>query len=78
MAKHHRSSFPSEKYHSKLFTMIHSDVWGSSRISTMLGKRWFLTFIDDHTIFWVLLLRTNVRLKMYLRFSMSWWKTRVQ
>ncbi|XP_059289454.1 uncharacterized protein LOC132042971 [Lycium ferocissimum] len=50
MAKHHRSFFPSQKYQaSKPFTMIHSDVWGPSRISTMSGKRWFVTFIDDHT-----------------------------
>ena len=50
MAKHHSSSFPSQKYQaSKPFTMIHSDVWGPCRISTMFGKQWFVTFIDDHT-----------------------------
>ena len=32
-AKHHRSSFPSSNYKSsKPFTMIHSDLWGPSRI----------------------------------------------
>ena len=59
MAKHHRLSFPSQKYlASKPFTMIHSDVRGPFRISTMFGKRWFVTFINDHTrLSWVFLLK---------------------
>ena len=28
---------------------MHCDIWGPSRISTISGKRWFVTFIDDHT-----------------------------
>ena len=38
--------------------MIHSDVWGASRVATQSGKMWFITFIDDHTrITWVYLLK---------------------
>lgn len=31
------------------FSLIHSDIWGPSAITTSFGKRWFITFIDDHT-----------------------------
>ncbi|TYK07795.1 Beta-galactosidase [Cucumis melo var. makuwa] len=32
------------------------DVWGPSKITTSSGKRWFVTFIDDHTrLIWVFL-----------------------
>lgn len=42
--------FPPQFYkESALFTLIHSDAWGSSRVATLSGKRWFPTFIDDHT-----------------------------
>lgn len=50
LAKHHRAVFPSQPYKkSKPFTLIHSDVWGPSRVTTFSGKGWFITFIDDHT-----------------------------
>lgn len=29
--------------------MIHSDIWGPSRVNNINGARWFVTFIDDHT-----------------------------
>ena len=36
---------------------MHSDVWGSSKVNTLSGKKWFVTFIDDHTrVCWVYLL----------------------
>ena len=64
-AKHHRSSFPSSNYKSsKPFTMIHSDLWGPSRILNRTHIKWFVTFIDDHTcLCWVYLLKekSNVR-----------------
>ena len=38
--------------------MIHSDVWGPSRIKSMIGTRWFILFVDDHTrITWVFLMK---------------------
>ena len=59
LAKHHRTSFPLQPYRlSKPFSLIHSDVWGSSRVSTLSAKKWFVTFIDYHTrVSWVYLLR---------------------
>nr|KYP41061.1 Retrovirus-related Pol polyprotein from transposon TNT 1-94 [Cajanus cajan] len=59
LAKHHRAIFPPQPYKtSEPFTMIHSDIWGPSRITTMSGKCWFITFIDDHTrVTWVFLLQ---------------------
>ena len=59
LAKHTRVSFPHKPYMpSSPFSLIHSDVWGPSKVTTSSGKRWFITFIDDHTrITWVYLLR---------------------
>ena len=58
-AKHKRVPFPPQPYcPSKPFSLVHSDLWGPSRISTLSNKRLFLSFIDDHTrVSWVYLLR---------------------
>ncbi|KAL0548477.1 hypothetical protein IC582_012930 [Cucumis melo] len=57
-AKQHRVSFPSQPYKpTQPFNLIHSDVWGPSKVTTSSGKRWFITFIDDHTrLTWVYLI----------------------
>ena len=56
-AKQHRVSFssqPCKPTHS--FTLVHSDVWGPSKITTSSRKRWFVTFIDVRTrLTWVFL-----------------------
>ena len=51
--------FPPQPYKPTTpFTMIHSDIWGSCRIWTSSGKKWFVTFSDDHTrLSWVYLMR---------------------
>jgi len=50
LAKHHQNSFPAQTYKlSKLFSIIHSDVWGPNMINSLSNKRWFITFTDDHT-----------------------------
>ena len=61
LAKHTHMSFPLKVYiPSTPFSLIHSDIWGPSKITTCHGKRWFLTFIDDHTrITWVYLLHNK-------------------
>jgi hypothetical protein len=58
-AKHHRSHFAIQPYKpSKPFSVIHSDVWGPNRTSTLSLKKWFITFIDDHSrVCWVYLLK---------------------
>lgn len=55
LAKHHSSIFPIKGNQiSTLFIVIHSDLWGPSRITNIFGSRWFDTFIDDCTrITWV-------------------------
>ena len=50
LVKHHHAHFPSRPYTpSKPFSLIHSDLLGPSKIPTMTGKKWFVTFMDDHT-----------------------------
>ena len=57
-AKEHQVSFPSQTYKpTQPFTLIHSEVWDPSKFTTFSGKRWFVTFIDDHTyLTWVFLI----------------------
>ena len=59
LSKHVRSSYPQQSYKSSHpFSMIHSDVWVPSRISNISGSRWFVTFIDDHTmVTWLILMK---------------------
>ena len=58
-AKHHQVSYPLKDYTpTSPFTLMHSDVWGPSRIQTVSGARWFVTFIVDHTrMSWIYLLK---------------------
>jgi len=40
--------------------VIHSDVWGPSKIPTLGGSRWFVTFIDDCTrVTWLWLMKSK-------------------
>lgn len=60
--KHHHTSFPLQPYKpSKPFAVIHNDVWGPNKISTLSNnKKWFIAFIDDHTrLCWVYLLKVK-------------------
>jgi transposase InsO family protein len=59
LAKQSRSVYHTHLYvPSNPFTMVHSDVWGPSRVTTLNGKRWFITLIDDHTrLTWVYLMK---------------------
>ncbi|KAF7821700.1 Retrovirus-related Pol polyprotein from transposon TNT 1-94 [Senna tora] len=58
-AKHSRTSYPKSSYKPFApFALIHSDIWGPSKIKNISGARWFITFTDDHTrISWVFLLK---------------------
>jgi hypothetical protein len=61
LAKHRRAVFPPQPYkRSKLFTMIHSDVWIFQKWQLFLENTGSFTFIDDHTwITWVFLLQNK-------------------
>lgn len=58
-AKHHRVSFPISNTKSVTpFVIIHTDVWGPSRVVGLFGFRWFVTFIDDCSrVTWVYLMK---------------------
>lgn len=46
----HRVAFPLKTcYGAKPFYLIHSDLWGPSRVNALSRKKWFVTFIDDRT-----------------------------
>ena len=49
-AKHHHVSFPSRNNICFIpFTLIHTNVWGLTRIQSIVGVKWFVSFIDDST-----------------------------
>ena len=58
-AKNTRVSYPLRPHlPSAPFSLIHSDIWGPSRITSLTGSKWFITFIDDHShACWVYLLK---------------------
>ena len=59
LAKHHRVSFPlSSNKSSAPFSLIHTGVQGPSRVVSLNGCRWFISFIDDFSrTTWVYLLK---------------------
>jgi transposase InsO family protein len=59
LSKHHRVSFyPSINKSDALFVLVHTDVWGPSRVVSLSGYRWFVSFIDDFSrTSWVYLLK---------------------
>ena len=61
LAKSHCNSYKIKLYcASKPFYLIHSDVWGPSKITTLTGKKWFVMFIDDHTcLCWLYLMNSK-------------------
>ena len=65
LSKSHRTTYLTQLYRaSKPFYLIHSDVWGASKVTTMTEKKWFVTFIDDHTrLCWVYLMNEKSEVK---------------
>ncbi|CAL9018518.1 unnamed protein product [Prunus brigantina] len=50
LAKSHRVSYPPSCNKRLMpFDLVHSDVWGPSPVSTALGVRWLVLFVDDCT-----------------------------
>ncbi|CAH9114384.1 unnamed protein product [Cuscuta europaea] len=48
IGKHVRTTFPKSHSHAESpFYLVHSDVWGPSRVSSVLGFRYFVIFVDD-------------------------------
>jgi len=60
MGNHHRVSFSSRinNRSSSTFELVHSDVWGPSRMSSSKSFRYFLIFVDDFSCkTWLYLLK---------------------
>jgi len=65
LGKHIRSSFPSSvaQRSSSPFALVHSDIWGPSRIKSNLGFQYFVTFVDDYSrCTWVFLMKNHSEL----------------
>lgn len=65
LGKHVRASFPQVAHcQSTLpFDLVHSDVWGPSRVSSILGFRYFVIFIDDFSrCTWIYLMKERSEL----------------
>ena len=72
LAKHTRSSYSNHEYKSSHpFSMIHSDIWGPTRIKNITGSKWFVSFVDDHTrTTWVFLMKDKSEVSsIFKRFS---------
>ena len=69
LSKDHRVKFVSKSYSpSKPVYLIHSDVWGPSKVTTLSEKRWFVTFIDDHTrLCWIYLLSKKSEVERFFK-----------
>jgi len=48
MGKHHRVSFPSRvnNHNSSAFELVHSNIWGPSRVPSSKSFRYFLIYVD--------------------------------
>ncbi|XP_070053441.1 uncharacterized protein [Nicotiana tomentosiformis] len=51
LGKHTRASFSRsvESHAESVFSLVHFDIWGPSRVSSTLGFRYFVSFIDDYS-----------------------------
>lgn len=61
LSKHVRNSYPISNNKSYVsFSIVHSDVWGSSPTTSLFGFRYFVNFVDDCSrCMWVYLMKTK-------------------
>jgi len=65
LGKQSRNSFPISVLQrvSSPFALVHSDIWGPSRVKSNLGFQYFVTFIDDFSICtWLFLMKNHSEL----------------
>jgi len=65
LGKHFRVSFPNRINNKATtpFDVVHSDVWGPSRVPSTLGYKYYVTFIDDFSrCTWVFLMKDRPEL----------------
>ena len=70
-SKHTRNTYPTHIHKpTHPFSLIHSDVWGPSRVPNVTGSRWFITFIDDHTrLTWVFFMKEKSEGQIFQKLS---------
>ncbi|KAH9801739.1 Integrase catalytic domain-containing protein [Citrus sinensis] len=59
--KAHRAKFPKGVHRSKhVLDYVHTDLWGPAQLSSLLGGKYFMTLIDDHSRkVWLYILKTK-------------------
>ncbi|XP_074283739.1 uncharacterized protein LOC141608274 [Silene latifolia] len=69
LSKHHAIPFPRSNSHaSTCFELVHMDVWGPYKVSTMLGAKSFLTIVDDHSrSTWTYLIQTKQKVPQIIK-----------
>ncbi|PKA63396.1 Retrovirus-related Pol polyprotein from transposon TNT 1-94 [Apostasia shenzhenica] len=84
LAKHTRSTYIPRPYTpSRPFHLVHSDIWGPTRIPNITGARWFLLFVDDHTrLSWTFLMKekseTSYIFRMFYNMIKNQFNTSIQ
>lgn len=74
LAKSHRAPYPlSMNKSTTTFALIHSNVWGLSPVSIMMGIGWFVIYVDDCTrMTWLYLLKHKDEVLSVFKPSMLW------
>ena len=65
LSKHQRAQFLPQPYEKPTpFVLVHSDIWGPSRVNNIIQTQWLIIFIDDHThLYWVYLIKEKTKVK---------------
>ena len=85
LEKHHQFPYPlsNNKRSEVSFSIIHTDVWGPSRVTCLSGARWFISFIDDCSrTTWVHLLKRKSEtiniLQNFYKMIQTWFGVQVR
>lgn len=68
-ARQKRKSFPTSiNRASKIFGLLHMDLWGPFAVDSIHGYKYFLTILDDHSRFtWVILIKGKHETQMHIQ-----------
>jgi len=76
--KQTKNVFPHDKNVSKrALDVVHSDVWGPTKTTSMGGCHYYVSFIDDHTRkVWVYFMKEKNEVFTHFRISECWLKSK--